>query len=463
VNVVYKVAPYIPVTDHWDPQLSLTDKDMSDLVSWGFNVVRLGVMWPAVEPTRGVFNKAYVTQMRSLVDKLGSHGIYTIVDCHQDLYNRKFCGEGAPDWAVVIPSGKKPFPEPVVNHTYPLDKNGYPELSYCLQKNFASYYFSDETGAAFQSLYDDAQGVQTEFVAYWKLLASAFADSEWVLGYELINEPWAGDVVANPSLLVPSAAGSKNLNPMYLRLHTAIRQIDDKHMIFFEKATTNVLGGTGLSVPGGDTYRDRSVYSFHDYCNNVDRSGNPTNLFVCKGEELAQWWQDMSDVSGFGAGSFLTEFGAVGPNNTNSLGDLDYLANLADQYFLSWCYWQFKGYNDFTTCSNEGESLYYNDGTLQKDKLAVLSRPYAVAVAGSSPSMKYDMSTRKLTLSYKTKSTGSQPTDIFIGSITYPNGFTVSLSPANIAAWSVAAGHVLVATNAGVASGTSLSITIQGK
>ena len=30
----------------------------------------------------------------------GKHGIYTLLDMHQDVLSHKFCGEGVPDWAV---------------------------------------------------------------------------------------------------------------------------------------------------------------------------------------------------------------------------------------------------------------------------------------------------------------------------------------------------------------------------
>lgn len=49
VNVVYKVDPYIPSQDAFDPQLSLNERDIDNLADWGFNFVRLGVMWEAVE------------------------------------------------------------------------------------------------------------------------------------------------------------------------------------------------------------------------------------------------------------------------------------------------------------------------------------------------------------------------------------------------------------------------------
>ena len=41
------------------------------------------------------------------------------------------------------------------------------------------------------------------WAAFWTRLATEFKDNEYVLGYELINEPWAGDVFAHPELLIP--------------------------------------------------------------------------------------------------------------------------------------------------------------------------------------------------------------------------------------------------------------------
>jgi endoglycosylceramidase len=60
VNVVYKIAPYIPERQAFDAQNSLNDQDIDDLVSWGFNFVRLGVMWEAVETSPGNYNSTYI-------------------------------------------------------------------------------------------------------------------------------------------------------------------------------------------------------------------------------------------------------------------------------------------------------------------------------------------------------------------------------------------------------------------
>jgi endoglycosylceramidase len=82
VNAVYKVAPYIPESDHQDGQESITDEDIQNLYDWGFNFVRLGVMWEAVERSPGVYNTTYLDQVDKLITRLGNKGIYTMIDAH---------------------------------------------------------------------------------------------------------------------------------------------------------------------------------------------------------------------------------------------------------------------------------------------------------------------------------------------------------------------------------------------
>ena len=54
-----------------------------------------------------------------------------------------------------------------------------------------------------QSLYDNEQGIQDHFAMFWGRVAQKFQDNKYVLGYELLNEPWAGDVYRHPDQLEP--------------------------------------------------------------------------------------------------------------------------------------------------------------------------------------------------------------------------------------------------------------------
>jgi len=61
-------------------------------------LVRLGVMWEAVETAPDVYNTTYLNELKVLVAKLGTYGIYTMLDAHQDVLTRATCGEGFPDF-----------------------------------------------------------------------------------------------------------------------------------------------------------------------------------------------------------------------------------------------------------------------------------------------------------------------------------------------------------------------------
>eukprot|EP01035_Chromulina_nebulosa_P021379 gene21379-27696_t len=197
VNAVYKIAPWHPNVDGFDSESSLSDIDAKNLKSWGFNIVRLGVMWPGVEPERNVYNDTYLDQIEIIVNNLQNENIYVILDFHQDLLHRKYCGEGVPDYVYdlchqqAIDSNAQTFPNPAVQDTYPVDENNDPELESCLSVNFAKYYLSDEVSKAFQCLYDNTDSLWDSLAGYWVQIANRFKSYPYVLGYELMNEPWA--------------------------------------------------------------------------------------------------------------------------------------------------------------------------------------------------------------------------------------------------------------------------------
>ena len=43
-----------------------------------------------------------------------------------------------------------------------------------------------------------------------------------MLGYEVLNEPWAGNIYQDLSLLLPGVAGSRNLEPVKQNLSTLV-------------------------------------------------------------------------------------------------------------------------------------------------------------------------------------------------------------------------------------------------
>jgi endoglycosylceramidase len=82
VNAVYKLPPYIPSDGAFDSTTTLDEKDFQLLQGWGMNFVRLGVLWEAVEPTKGQYNVTYLDEVVKMVRAGAKYGVYFVIDAH---------------------------------------------------------------------------------------------------------------------------------------------------------------------------------------------------------------------------------------------------------------------------------------------------------------------------------------------------------------------------------------------
>src|SRR6478609_12042797 len=83
-NMVYKLAPYYPAAAGFDAN------DAAFVRSIGFNAVRVGIIWKALEPQPGIYDDAYLEQIEQTVALLAKRGIVSLLDFHQDMYNEKY-------------------------------------------------------------------------------------------------------------------------------------------------------------------------------------------------------------------------------------------------------------------------------------------------------------------------------------------------------------------------------------
>jgi endoglycosylceramidase len=67
----------------WYPEALLDSDHIQEMKSWGFNTLRLGVMWSGVEPELGVFNETYIQIIDGILDDLEANGIHALIDVHQ--------------------------------------------------------------------------------------------------------------------------------------------------------------------------------------------------------------------------------------------------------------------------------------------------------------------------------------------------------------------------------------------
>ena len=338
----------------------------------GFNVVRLGLEWQALEPGSGGPNQPqicapgsardhrpvstneiravaeqYLSHVAATVKLLAHYGIYTLLDMHQDVYNQNFRGEGAPDWAVctdnvpIVPKGGRWW-------------NNYANPT--LQTAVGHFWSNDVVG-----------NLQGNYDLVWKTVAQYFKNNPWVIGYDPYNEPFSTETqtasestftgqlecfyigkghpaeLANGggALTCPSGDPDDGVVP-------TIQSVDSHHLTFVEPDIYWVTGGNVPSQLGPLPFK-RIVFNFHTYCG--DRSpvtGNPTDLLKClQAEETAASEQDITRLSmgsaaqPTGPAIFMSEFGA-----TTSIPLAGFDVEWAGLDDLSWIYWAWKYYDD---------------------------------------------------------------------------------------------------------------------
>lgn len=74
----------------------------------GFNLIRLGMTWDAVEPEPFRYDEEYLDRVQKVADLCAKYGIYFYLDMHQDLYAgfKGMDGDGAPAWACLTDGAK---------------------------------------------------------------------------------------------------------------------------------------------------------------------------------------------------------------------------------------------------------------------------------------------------------------------------------------------------------------------
>jgi hypothetical protein len=270
VNVVYKGYPWLPQSSPFDFASSFTPDDAAFVRSFGCNSIRLGTMWPGVQPDGpGTTDAAYIARVVDTVTFAGAQGVFSLLDAHQDVMSAQTCGEGLPGWAAAdFSAGASAFPLPL-NKGVPFTVNasGIPSPADCAKFSWSEYYSSDAVCKMSQELY--ARGAAA-FGAFWAAVAAAVTGSPsadpFVIAYELLNEPWAGDIIAHPGLLVPGVADRENLQPFYFNVTAAIRAAEvpgHSHAIAVESVTWDDFIPVGFTaLPGGPSAR---ALSYHYY------------------------------------------------------------------------------------------------------------------------------------------------------------------------------------------------------
>ena len=87
-----------------------------------------------------------------------------------------------------------------------MNESGLPSWSDCNTEQWGKYYFSYDVGQTFRELYKPNTVLNKKFTEFWLKVASRFRGNKYVIGYELINEPFVGNAIRDIALLLPSVA-----------------------------------------------------------------------------------------------------------------------------------------------------------------------------------------------------------------------------------------------------------------
>ena len=217
----------------------VTKADIDSLATWGYNSVRLPMHYNLFtlpiedEPVQG--ENTWLTKGFEMVDELldwcEANQMYLILDLHAAPG-----GQGA-NAAISDYDPDKP-----------------------------SLWESDEN--------------KSKTVALWQKLAERYVDEPWMGGYDLINE-------VNWNL-----PGGTALRELYENITTAIRTVDQNHIIFIE-GNWFANDFTGLTPP----WDDNMVYSFHKYWSYNDPGSIQWVLDIREQHNVPLWMGESGENS----------------------------------------------------------------------------------------------------------------------------------------------------------------------
>ncbi|HUY96769.1 MAG TPA: cellulase family glycosylhydrolase [Verrucomicrobiae bacterium] len=317
----------------------------------GFDVIRLPITWAQIEPRPGRFSTAYLGRIRQVVADAAAHGIYTVIDLHNIDWSQAYGGDGAPAWAIAGPLPHRvPLAPPWDHHVAP------------------------GVLASYGIFWMDWGGWQADVTAAWRFVAQAFTDDPAVAGYDLWNEP-------HPFPIPPGLYESKFLLPFEARLITALARVAPRQMWITEQTLD-----FGLPTYVGRLPYPNQVYSSHVFATLLEP---PWQTPV---PEYATPLRILDAQAGTaGAAAWVGEIG--GPPTPGSDRWMAREMNQLDHFRLGFAYWAWSGAGSWSFVD-------------QPQRLRLVARGYPRATPGRLTSLRFDVATGQLRVSFTGRTRG---------------------------------------------------------
>jgi endoglycosylceramidase len=362
MNVGKKESPYLDFHAEADFARMRTE--------WGMNAMRFYVTWAAVEPTQGVYDDAFLAQVRTRLDWAAAHDIDVILDLHQDVYGEGFGFDGAPRWTCA----EEHYTAFVPSSPWPLN------------------YLDANVKACFDELWDNPVKGEAH-AAVWRHIAEQLGDHPAVIGFDVINEPhWGGGDVFTFE--------RDRLQPFYDRDVAAVRAVAPHWVAFLEPGSNRNIGFPTSLQPFA---YDDVVYAPHAY----DASAETGQGFDA---ERRQAFVDnvaalRTEADALGTALWIGEYGGLGTDP--GIGPyMDAAYDAASAVAGSSMYWAYSNNGGYSVLDGAG-----NEVTAITDAIV---RPYPSRVAGTPVDWTHDEAAHTLTLRYRPDPRITAPTEIIV-------------------------------------------------
>ncbi len=153
---------------------------------------------------------------------------------------------------------------------------------------------------------------QDRLCEIWKVIAKRYENEPWVGGYDLVNE----------SVNTEDMPENKLMREVFIRATEAIREVDNKHIIFVE-GNWYASDFRGLTP----TWDKNMAYSFHKYWT-PNTTEHMQYLFDIMNNFNVPLWE-----------------GEAGENSNNWYGDH---IKMLEENNIGWCWWLYKKPNSIT-------------------------------------------------------------------------------------------------------------------
>lgn len=462
-----KSFPYLPIAPikitHFDEsdlekEIESVKKEIGLLKKIGNNVVRLLVMWKALEPYPNnnldellPDGRKYLSLVKKIIDLLYQNDQYIILDFHQDIVHELFGGDGFPDWAIAVNSKlKRPEPASMRDKKWQIKYMTNKLLRHTLESFWNNDLTNDEMNLQNYPVRTHLEKTIGQTVKYFKLLNDGKGHPA-ILGVESFNEP-------HPAGIDKQHFEKELLYQYYINVNNEIRKYDDKLFLFMEPRVDWTVSSTEVkkSAFGGpvklknlfnlnfirdavvdskinpktintflpsdhqsfSNLKQRGVLSFH-YYDTMAIAGSflkvPENLVQIKREWPDIFSQLVKAASTLDLIPFLTEFGGL-QENEQIKEYLDLSFKQIETFLLNSIIWNFDLYNTLDGKDNWNLENYSILGPNRVPRnFDVIARPYPMQSSAEPQFLSFDLKTKQTLIVLEGKLTcKDKPTIIFV-------------------------------------------------